>query len=64
MEALKLKISWMQDVYRTRRLKVDLGIALRPYRQPLGEEPLIVKCCPRLVPLSFHSRVGHFEKGV
>ena len=28
MEAFELKMSWMQDVYRTRHLEVDLGIAL------------------------------------
>jgi hypothetical protein len=31
MEALELKMSWMHDVYRTRHLKVYLGIALCPH---------------------------------
>ena len=63
MEALKLKMSWMQDVYRTLRLKVDLGIALRPHSQPLGDEPLIVNYCSRLVSVPFASRIDRFEKG-
>ena len=63
MEVSELKMSWMQDVYRTRPVNVNLGIAIRPHRKPLGKEPLKVKCCPRLMPSSFPFRVGHFEKG-
>jgi hypothetical protein len=42
MKALTLEMSGMQNVYRARHLKMDLGIALRPHRQLLDKELLIV----------------------